>query len=276
MIVVSILATDMTCHFGLTDELKNVAVRSGDAINALLNATRCPLRDAEDVLVELAKPDRDVLLKTLLHAADISNPCKPFQVSKNWSDRVTEVGVAVPSLRSLLWFRESRVPTPSPCPRWGLCAQEFFAQGDLEKAEQLPVSPNMDRITTKQSQLSINFIGTTCDAHVCGSSLVFLLTRSLLLSPSLSVVLVDLQTLSLHPCSHRWPPFCPRRRSSVTCSVRASVACTTQHVPLMGRHVSFLSMPLYQRPIEPPGCPCNKRRPRPPATLEACSAERQR
>jgi hypothetical protein len=45
------------------------------------------------------------------------------------------------------------------CP-WLWWCQEFFAQGDREKAEGLPVSPNMDRATTKQGQLSVNFVGT--------------------------------------------------------------------------------------------------------------------
>ena len=104
VIVVSILATDMTCHFGLTDELKNVAIRSGDSITALLSATKCPLRDDEDVLVELPKPDRDVLLKTLLHAADISNPCKPFAISKEWSDRVLQVRASMAGGRLVALF----------------------------------------------------------------------------------------------------------------------------------------------------------------------------
>ena len=34
--------------------------------------------------------ERVTISKTLLHAADISNPCKPWKVSKEWSDRVIE------------------------------------------------------------------------------------------------------------------------------------------------------------------------------------------
>lgn len=64
-------------------------------------------------------------MKILLHSADISNPAKPWKVSKRWSDNVVA---------------------------------EFFAQGDREKREGLTVSPNMDRDTTDQSQLSLNFI----------------------------------------------------------------------------------------------------------------------
>ena len=69
--------------------------------------------------------DRTVLLKTVLHVADISNPCKPWAVSKIWSDRVLE---------------------------------EFFAQGDAEEALSLTPTPNMARATTKQAELSVNFV----------------------------------------------------------------------------------------------------------------------
>ena len=68
--------------------------------------------------------ERATIQKTLLHAADISNPCKPWEVSKNWSDRVIE---------------------------------EFFAQGDREKEAGLVVSANMDRETTHPARVAVNF-----------------------------------------------------------------------------------------------------------------------
>lgn len=36
--------------------------------------------------------------------------------------------------------------------------QEFFAQGEKEKEEGLPVSPNMDAATTQPARVSLNFI----------------------------------------------------------------------------------------------------------------------
>ena len=63
--------------------------------------------------------------QVLVHVADISNPCKPWAVGKAWSDRVLD---------------------------------EFFAQGDSEKRQLLPVTPNMDRDTTRQTELSVNFV----------------------------------------------------------------------------------------------------------------------
>lgn len=93
IVVACILATDMTCHFGLTEELKNAGTRGADAIASLLNPepevglTSLP----DETAYELTRADRDVILKTLLHAADISNPCKPWELCKDWSDRVITV-----------------------------------------------------------------------------------------------------------------------------------------------------------------------------------------
>ncbi|KAF9986224.1 High affinity cAMP-specific and IBMX-insensitive 3',5'-cyclic phosphodiesterase 9A [Mortierella antarctica] len=67
---------------------------------------------------------RQNLCNCLLHAADISNAVKPWTVCKRWSD---------------------------------LVVQEFFRQGDIEKAQGLPVSPNMDRNQHNQPQISLGF-----------------------------------------------------------------------------------------------------------------------
>jgi len=60
----------------------------------------------------------------LIHAADLSNTVRPWEISKLWSDRVVD---------------------------------EFFRQGDLEKGNNLPVSPNMDREQSHQCQISLGF-----------------------------------------------------------------------------------------------------------------------
>mmetsp|Transcript_19452 Transcript_19452/g.25356 ORF Transcript_19452/g.25356 Transcript_19452/m.25356 type:complete len:367 (+) Transcript_19452:229-1329(+) len=113
LMIASILATDMTLHFSLKNELDGVVLR-----NTLGEETDEPKALESDL-------DRTVLLKVVLHVADISNPCKPWDVGKIWSDRVID---------------------------------EFFKQGDLEKRLGLPITPNMDRDTTKQAELSVNFV----------------------------------------------------------------------------------------------------------------------
>ncbi|KAG0204231.1 hypothetical protein BGX28_003759 [Mortierella sp. GBA30] len=77
-------------------------------------------RSPSDLTPEL----RQSLCNCLLHAADISNAVKPWDLCKRWSD---------------------------------LVVQEFFRQGDIEKAQQLPISPNMDRDQHNQPQISLGF-----------------------------------------------------------------------------------------------------------------------
>ena len=59
-----------------------------------------------------------------MHSADISNPAKPWELSKKWSDRISE---------------------------------EFFAQGDQEALHGLPVSPGYDRASTSQAKNAMGF-----------------------------------------------------------------------------------------------------------------------
>ncbi|KAI8333529.1 hypothetical protein BC941DRAFT_357518 [Chlamydoabsidia padenii] len=60
----------------------------------------------------------------LLHAADISNTVRPWDISKQWSD---------------------------------LIVQEFFRQGDIEKQHGMTVSPGMDRDLSTQPDISLTF-----------------------------------------------------------------------------------------------------------------------
>jgi len=78
------------------------------------------VRSPSDLTPEL----RQNLSSCLLHAADISNAVKPWTLCKRWSD---------------------------------LVIQEFFRQGDIEKAQDLPVSPNMDRNQSQQPQIGLGF-----------------------------------------------------------------------------------------------------------------------
>ena len=68
---------------------------------------------------------RQLILNAVLHMADISNPCRPWDLCRQWSDLVCE---------------------------------EFFLQGDLEKLNKMPAAPNMDRDASNQAQISIGFI----------------------------------------------------------------------------------------------------------------------
>jgi 3'5'-cyclic nucleotide phosphodiesterase len=109
-----VLSTDMTTHFALSDELSDCVTRHFNSL--------ATIREMESVV--LPDKDRMVILRSILHASDISNPAKAWQTSKKWSDLVVE---------------------------------EFFAQGDLEKAKDLPVSMNMDRTKSFQDEISLSF-----------------------------------------------------------------------------------------------------------------------
>ena len=109
-----ILSTDMMNHFTLSDELNDCVTKHFVPLQSITQMKAVVLPDK----------DRSIILRAILHAADISNPAKAWETSKRWSD---------------------------------LVVQEFFAQGDLEKAEALPVSMNMDRCFSFQDEISLNF-----------------------------------------------------------------------------------------------------------------------
>ncbi|KNE60477.1 hypothetical protein AMAG_05863 [Allomyces macrogynus ATCC 38327] len=70
------------------------------------------------------QPHRHALLACILHAADISNTVRPWPLCKRWAD---------------------------------LVLAELFAQGDAERALNLPISPNTDRATCRQARFSLDF-----------------------------------------------------------------------------------------------------------------------
>eukprot|EP00340_Litonotus_pictus_P001224 CAMPEP_0170521470 /NCGR_PEP_ID=MMETSP0209-20121228/6824_1 /TAXON_ID=665100 ORGANISM="Litonotus pictus, Strain P1" /NCGR_SAMPLE_ID=MMETSP0209 /ASSEMBLY_ACC=CAM_ASM_000301 /LENGTH=615 /DNA_ID=CAMNT_0010808351 /DNA_START=429 /DNA_END=2276 /DNA_ORIENTATION=+ len=84
--------------------------------------------------------EKDFVLAVVVHAVDISNPTKPFHIYNNWADRILE---------------------------------EFFAQGDKEKALGLPVSFLCDRYTVKKPDSQIAFIRFVVSPLFEALSLVF-------------------------------------------------------------------------------------------------------
>ena len=68
--------------------------------------------------------DRHFILQIALKCADISNPCRPWDVSRKWSQKVCE---------------------------------EFFRQGDYERQLNLPVTSLCDRHTTSIPKIQAGF-----------------------------------------------------------------------------------------------------------------------
>eukprot|EP00741_Cyanophora_paradoxa_P002104 tig00000551_g2040.t1 len=104
IVIGAILATDMAQHLDEVASFTEITHAGFDGAN---------------------KKHRRALINTLLHAADISNPIKPWSLSKRWSLLVMD---------------------------------EFFEQGDEERRRGLPVTPFMDRRTACEARVTLNFI----------------------------------------------------------------------------------------------------------------------
>eukprot|EP00002_Diphylleia_rotans_P024446 TRINITY_DN4827_c0_g1_i1.p1 TRINITY_DN4827_c0_g1~~TRINITY_DN4827_c0_g1_i1.p1 ORF type:complete len:586 (+),score=106.82 TRINITY_DN4827_c0_g1_i1:68-1825(+) len=72
-----------------------------------------------------SKEDRQIIINLLLHFADICNACKPWEIHKKWQDVLLD---------------------------------EFFVQGDKEKALGLKVSNFCDRDKPEPTKLAVNFM----------------------------------------------------------------------------------------------------------------------
>jgi len=94
-----------------------------DPDNQKENVAGWPPRELTEQMWE--PESRRMLRNVLLHLADINNTVKPFDLSKEWAWRVLE---------------------------------EFFAQGDLEKQNDLPLMPLNDRAKTNRPFSQISFI----------------------------------------------------------------------------------------------------------------------
>ncbi|XP_014673302.1 PREDICTED: high affinity cAMP-specific 3',5'-cyclic phosphodiesterase 7A-like [Priapulus caudatus] len=68
---------------------------------------------------------RHFILQITLKCADISNPCRPWEISNRWSERASE---------------------------------EFYRQGDLEKKIGIPVTPLCDRMSTPVPKIQAGFM----------------------------------------------------------------------------------------------------------------------
>ncbi|XP_017262079.1 high affinity cAMP-specific 3',5'-cyclic phosphodiesterase 7A isoform X4 [Kryptolebias marmoratus] len=79
----------------------------------------------QDNLCLSSASHRHFVLQMALKCADICNPCRPWELSKQWSEKVTE---------------------------------EFFQQGDIEKKHKLEVSPLCDRETNTVGNIQIGFM----------------------------------------------------------------------------------------------------------------------
>lgn len=118
-----VLSTDMAKHTKAVNQLKSKI----EQLSPLANTTGSTLFELlVNYVPEDTKFDRQqVVLNYIIHCADVSNTAKPFNICKKWTD---------------------------------LLMVEFFAQGDKEKKENLPVSFLCDREKTNVANSQVVFI----------------------------------------------------------------------------------------------------------------------
>ena len=136
-IIAAILSTHMASHFNLMGRFEQFVERTVLTTATPTGATRNrrgtlqsarPLTSRGSRRSSLQNHREDelkLLCEFTVHCADVSNPCKPWHISRKWQT---------------------------------LVCLEFFEQGDLEQVSNLPISPNMDRRDTTEHSRAIGFI----------------------------------------------------------------------------------------------------------------------
>jgi len=123
-IIECVLATDMASHASLLSSLKakieTFSISKGNNVEKMVIQNDLPK----------TYENQQAVLGICVHAADISNPAKLFDIYRKWVDFVF---------------------------------LEFYSQGDLEKQMNLPVSYLCDRSTTNINMSQLGFINFIVD-----------------------------------------------------------------------------------------------------------------
>ncbi|KAL0966806.1 hypothetical protein UPYG_G00300360 [Umbra pygmaea] len=111
MVIDMVLATDMTKHMSLLADLKTMVETkkvTSSGVLMLDNST-----------------DRIQVLRNMVHCADLSNPTKPLELYRQWTDRIMN---------------------------------ELFHQGDRERERGIEISPMCDKHTASVAKSQVGFI----------------------------------------------------------------------------------------------------------------------
>eukprot|EP00066_Takifugu_rubripes_P024620 XP_011613886.1 PREDICTED: LOW QUALITY PROTEIN: cAMP-specific 3',5'-cyclic phosphodiesterase 4D [Takifugu rubripes] len=111
MVIDIVLATDMSKHMNLLADLKTMVETQKVTSSGVL------LLDNYS--------DRIQVLQNMVHCADLSNPTKPLQLYRQWTDRIME---------------------------------EFFSQGDRERERGMEISPMCDKHNASVEKNQVGFI----------------------------------------------------------------------------------------------------------------------
>mmetsp|Transcript_11345 Transcript_11345/g.14743 ORF Transcript_11345/g.14743 Transcript_11345/m.14743 type:complete len:870 (-) Transcript_11345:526-3135(-) len=118
-VIAVILGTDMVHHFQQIKKIEVFLEVNGHQFAQMANDDSYIPECMDDVA------NKHFLMEIFVHAADISNPAKPFKICEQWALLIME---------------------------------EFFQQGDRESKEGLEISPMMDRSNTNKPTMQMNFI----------------------------------------------------------------------------------------------------------------------
>ncbi|XP_075403024.1 3',5'-cyclic-AMP phosphodiesterase 4A isoform X2 [Tenrec ecaudatus] len=111
MVIDMVLATDMSKHMSLLADLKTMVETKKVTSSGVL------------LLDNYA--DRIQVLRNMVHCADLSNPTKPLELYRQWTDRIMA---------------------------------EFFQQGDRERERGMEISPMCDKHTASVEKSQVGFI----------------------------------------------------------------------------------------------------------------------
>ncbi|XP_034056997.1 cAMP-specific 3',5'-cyclic phosphodiesterase 4D-like isoform X2 [Gymnodraco acuticeps] len=111
MVIDMVLATDMSKHMNLLADMKTmVETKKVTSLGVLLLDNYS---------------DRIQVLQNMVHCADLSNPTKPLEIYRQWTDRIME---------------------------------EFFTQGDRERDKGMEISPMCDKHNASVEKTQVGFI----------------------------------------------------------------------------------------------------------------------
>jgi len=122
----TILHTDMICHQGMVKDLQMLYQMNSEVFINRPDANNSGIASfTAEIEVFNHADTKPLVMKTVLHSADVSNPCRSWEVTEAWA-------IA--------------------------CLDEFFAQGDQEKVLGIPVQFLNDREKLNKPNSQIGFI----------------------------------------------------------------------------------------------------------------------
>jgi hypothetical protein len=120
-----ILHTDMVMHFAMVKDLTMLYQMNSDMFDTTELTDLDTMQDPQESELLRQGDNKKLIMNLVLHSADVSNPCKNWNVCEIWAYLVLD---------------------------------EFFAQGDQEKMMGLPVQMLNDRDKVNRPNSQIGFI----------------------------------------------------------------------------------------------------------------------